>query len=394
LGSLVAATLAALALWPQGGVFGQDLYYANSVDLDPAAGATLDPWCGHRTYDTHSGVDVAVRSFREVQIGVPVFSVSDGTIAEVQDGMYDFRFGPTVSTFDNHLIVKSADGRFFVYGHLRHGLKWKRGDTVRAGQQIAWGGSSGNSSWPHLHFTELVNDAPVDPFAGKCNPGPSGFVNQPEPFRAEPYVRNVAVSAKPFTGRAQLPWDEAVRTGTFVRGMRDVYVRYELGEYAGGAERVQVVRPDGSLAVDDAEPAQTVDPAGGPPSFAVHQRVRFDVVGAWRLRYVLDGKTLADTPLRVVAKRTQIRNRPPFGVTATVTTTQGIAECVVSARIDARDPDYDVVRYRYRWTVGGKVARTVTSAMLSDYVAVPAGQVVHCAVTPSDGKLAAATASS
>jgi hypothetical protein len=219
-------------------------------------------------------------------------------------------------------------------------------------------------------------------------------VSQPEPFRAEPYVRNVAVSAKPFTGRAQLPWDEAVRTGTFVRGMRDVYVRYELGEYAGGAERVQVVRPDGSLAVDDAEPARTVDPAGGPPSFAVHERVRFDVVGAWRLRYVLDGKTLADTPLRVVAKRTQIRNRPPFGVTATVTTTQGIAECVVSARIDARDPDYDVVRYRYRWTVGGEVARTVTSAMLSDYVAVPAGQVAHCAVTPSDGKLAAATASS
>jgi hypothetical protein len=391
LGQLVAATLAALAFWPQGGLFGQDLYYANSVDLDPAAGATLDPWCTHRTYDTHSGVDVAVRSFREVKIGIPIFSVSDGTIAEVQDGMYDFRFGPTVSTVDNHLVVKSTDGRFFVYGHLRHGLKWKRGDVVHAGQQLAWGASSGNSSWPHLHFTELVGDTPVDPFAGPCNPGPSGFVTQPQPFRGEPYVRNVVVSPKPFKGEAQLPWDEATRTGTFVRGTRDVYIRYELGDYRGGAERVQIVRPDGSLALDDGDLVKSADPAGGPPSFSVHERVQFDALGAWRLRYVLDGKTLADDPLRVVAKAAQVRNRPPNGVGVSVTVTQGIAQCVVNTTLEARDPDYDVVRYRYRWTGGGKVLRTVTSAMLSDYLAVRGP--VRCAVTPSDGRASAAPAS-
>ena len=387
MGQLVAATLAALAFWPQGGLLGQDLYHANSVDLDPAAGATLDPWCGHRTYDTHSGVDVVVRSFREVKIGVPVFSVSDGTITEVQDGMYDFRFGPTVSTFDNHLIVRSADGRFFVYGHLRHGLKWKRGDAVHAGQQLAWGASSGNSSWPHLHFTELVGDTPVDPFAGPCNPSPSGFVQQPQAFRGEAYVRNVVVSPKPFKGTAQLPWDEATRTGTFVRGTRDVYVRYELGEYHGGAERVQVVRPDGSLALDDGELVKSADPAGGPPSFSVRERVRFDALGAWRLRYVLDGKTLVDTALRVVGKAAQVRNRPPYGVGVSVSITEGIAQCRVQTTLEARDPDYDMVRYRYRWTSNGRVLRTVTSAMLADYVA--ATGPVRCTVTASDGRAAA-----
>ena len=279
MGHLVATAFAALALWPQGGVLGQDLYYANSVDLDPAAGATLDPWCGHRTYDGHSGVDVVVRSFREVEIGVPVFSATDGTVTEVQDGMYDFRFGPTVSTFDNHLIVKAPDGRFFVYGHLRHGLRWKRGDTVRAGEQIAWGASSGNSAWPHLHFTELVGDTPRDPFAGPCNPGPSDFVQQPQLFRDAPYVRNLVVSAKPFIGRAQLPWDEAARTGTFVRGTRDVYVRLELDEYANGSKRIQLVRPNGTLAVDDATPVKSHDRQGGPPSFAVHERIAFAAVG-------------------------------------------------------------------------------------------------------------------
>jgi hypothetical protein len=93
----VVAALAAsavFAFWPQGGVLGEDLTVANSVDLDPAAGATLDPWCGHRTYDGHNGEDVTVRSFREVQIGVPVFSLTDGTVWEVQDGQYDFQFRP------------------------------------------------------------------------------------------------------------------------------------------------------------------------------------------------------------------------------------------------------------------------------------------------------------
>jgi hypothetical protein len=391
LGPLVAATLSALAFWPQAGVLGQDLYYANSVDLDPTPGATLDPWCGHRTYDTHSGVDVVVRSFREVKIGIPIFTLTDGTIIEAQDGMYDYRFGPTISTFDNHLIVKSTDGRFFVYGHLRHGLKWKRGDVVQAGQQLAWGASSGNSSWPHLHLTELVGDAPVDPFAGPCNAGPSGFVHQPQAFRAEPYVRNVAVSTKPFTGRAQLPWDEATRTGTFVRGVRDVYVRYELGEYSGGVERVQIVRPDGSLALDDDELVKSHDPAGGPPSFSLHEHLRFDVLGTWRLRYVLDGTTLADTPIRVVANARLVRNRPPERVSVSVSVTEGIAQCRVETSLAARDPDYDVVRYRYRWTSGANVLRTVTSAMLSDYVA--SSGPVTCTVTPSDGRLSAPAAS-
>jgi hypothetical protein len=53
------------------------------------------------------------------------------------------------------------------------------------------------------------------------------------------------------------------------------------------------------------------------------------------------------------------------------------------------DPDYDIVRYRYRWTVGGKLIRAVQSAALSDVLrkgAAKAGQQVRCAVTPSDGR--------
>src|SRR5262249_14604035 len=148
-GSLVAVAAAALiTFWPQAGVIGQDLYVGNFVDLDPAPGATLDPFCGHRTYDTHTGDDVTFRSFRAIRIGLPVFSVSDGTVVESATGGFDFHYGTNTSPYDNHVSIRTADGLTFVYGHLRHDVKLRRGDVVRAGQQVGWAASSGNSSWP------------------------------------------------------------------------------------------------------------------------------------------------------------------------------------------------------------------------------------------------------
>jgi Peptidase family M23 len=384
----VVAALAAsavFAFWPQGGVLGEDLTVANSVDLDPAAGATLDPWCGHRTYDGHNGEDVTVRSFREVQIGVPVFSLTDGTVWEVQDGQYDFQFGPTKSTFDNHLIVQTSEGRYFVYGHLRHGLQWHRGQHVRAGGQVGWSASSGNSSWPHLHLTEDANGAPHELFRGPCGPQDGDSFANTHPFQDAPYLRNLTVSAMPFTGRAQLPWDEARRTGTFVTGTRDVYLRLELGAYDGTTPTIQIGD------VVDASPELAPEP--GSSSFDLHERVHFDHPGTWRLRVTVAGAQLVDAPLRVVAAAAQVRNRPPFPITVHTTVSGGLAQCVITSPFTVRDPDYDIVRYRYRWTAGGTVLRTVTSAMLSDIVRVPAGVAPRCSVTPSDGKLSAPTAS-
>jgi Peptidase family M23 len=399
LGPLVATVFAAFAFWPQAGVLGQDLYFTNSVDLDPAAAATLDPWCGSRTYDTHTGDDVVIRSFREAAIGVPVFSVTDGTVSEVQDGFYDWSYGTHTQPFDNHVDVTAPDGRIFVYGHLRHGLKLKRGVKVRTGQQLGWSGSSGNSSWPHLHFTEIVDGQIREAFAGACRAGTSDFAVQLHPFRDAPYVRNLVVSPKPFRGEAQLPWDQAVRTGTFVAGTRDVWFRVELGEWAGGAELVQLVRPDGSVALEDASPAGVFDGVGagyhGQAAYDFHERVRFDALGTWRLRYSLDGKLLADAPLLVVAGAQQARNRAPNPVSVTLSV-QGGARCVVSTSLVTRDPDYDLVRYRYRWSAGGKVLRALTSAALSDVLvrdAAKPGQTLRCDVTPTDGKRPAKTAS-
>ena len=67
-----------------------------------------------------------------------------------------------------------------------------------------------------------------------------------------------------------------------------------------------------------------------------------------------------------------------------------VVVCRVSTSLVAEDPDYDIVRYRYRWTAGGRMLRQVTSAALSDALrndAARPGETLSCEVTPSDGKL-------
>src|SRR5688500_13265892 len=237
-----------LAFFPQAGTLGQDLFVTNFVDLQDGPGVR-DYACGSRSYDGHTGIDSMIRSFREVRIGVPVFAALDGRVLSVQQGLGgDYNWGPTVSQFDSHVVLDHGAGQQAVYGHLMwSSITVKRGQWVVAGTQIGRTASSGNSSWPHLHFTMRQSFAPYEPFAGACSPVP-GWAAQPA-IRQDAWIADVALSEKPFIGRADLPYDEAVRTGTFVRGLRDVHVRIELRNLeAAGAGRLTVRRPDGSVA--------------------------------------------------------------------------------------------------------------------------------------------------
>ncbi len=218
---------AEFTFYPQAGILWRDLYPNNFVDLDPGPGVR-DYACGTQTYDGHTGIDSEVRSFREMDIGVPVFAALDGRVISVQDGEFDRNQGPTTARFDNHVVVEHGTGRFTIYGHLRKGIKLKRNDRVVAGQQLGWTASSGNSTWPHLHFTSQVDSQIHEAFAGACNTGPSGWVDQ-VPIPTEAYAKDLALSAKPMAGKRDLPYDQAVRTGTFVRGTKVVYSRVEIG---------------------------------------------------------------------------------------------------------------------------------------------------------------------
>ena len=384
-----------LAFFPQAGTLGQDLFVTNFVDLQEGPGVR-DYACGSHSYDGHTGIDSMIRSFREVRIGVPVFAALDGRVLSVQQGLGgDYNWGPTVSQFDSHVVLDHGGDQQSVYGHLMwSSITAKRGQWVVAGTQIGLTASSGNSSWPHLHFTMRQGFAPYEPFAGACSPVP-GWAAQPS-IREDAWIADVALSEKSFTGRRDLPYDEAVRTGTFVRGLRDVHVRIELRNLeAAGAGRLTVKRPDGSVAT-----AQSLDVAGRSAGWA-KRRLRLALTpGGWTIEYALDGEVAAVAPFDVVATRKQVRNRPPRAVAASLDPAAPRASDVVFCRAEtslvAEDPDYDIVRYRYRWTAGGRLLRDVTTAALSDAVrrnAARAGETLTCRVTPGDGRLRGPTAS-
>ncbi len=387
-----------MTFFPQAGILWQDLYPANFVDLDPGPGIR-DFNCGTQTYDGHTGTDSTIRSFREMDIGVPVFAALEGRVLAVEDGEYDRRFGPTVTPFDNHVVLEHGPGRFTIYGHLRKGIELKRGQHVVAGQQLGWTASSGNSSWPHLHFTSQVGGEVVEPWAGPCNERASGFADQPT-YPTEPYVRDLALSEKPFIAKAALPYDQAKRTGTFVVGTRTIYTRVEFGLLAPGASlRVRVFRPDGSTAVDRASSA-TLGVHNGLGNTSFSNRLALRPLGVWRMVVDVDGKTVADAPFQVVGRTRDVRNRPPNAIAVELVppapSPKNVVQCRVRTSLVTEDPDYDIVRYRYRWTVGARLVRSVTSAALSDVLrqgAAVAGKSVRCSVAPGDGGLFGPTAS-
>ena len=60
------------------------------------------------------------------------------------------------------MVVRHHNGLETYYAHL-HRYKCKVGDTVKEGDVIGLGGSSGRSSGSHLHFEVRYKGIPLDP---------------------------------------------------------------------------------------------------------------------------------------------------------------------------------------------------------------------------------------
>jgi Peptidase family M23 len=372
------------AFYPQSGDLWRDLLVTNFVDLADGPGI-LDWNCGRQTYDGHGGQDSALRSFREQRIGVPVFAALDGRVLEVVDRFRDENTAANLTPYDNHVILDHGNDQLTVYGHLRRGsARVQAGDWVPAGMQLGLTGSSGNSTGPHLHFGALHRGRPYEPFAGGCRPGPSRWAAQAG-LPARPYLQDAALSAEPFAGRAALPWDEGKRTGTFAAGLRIVHARFEtVWAPTGAAATVTVERPDGSTVLTETEPL-AVQSRGGAADVRALRLTFFP--GRWRIRYAVDGETLAVAPFDVVAGAAAVANRPPSPVIVSVERAGNVLLCRVHTSLATEDPDYEIVAYRYRWIADGRVIRAVRSAGLTDVLSTRKAAAPICVVTPTDGRL-------
>jgi murein DD-endopeptidase MepM/ murein hydrolase activator NlpD len=98
---------------------------------------------GHK----HQGVDLPLR------IGDPIYATFDGKVryAKYNSGGYG-----------NLVIVRHANGLETWYAHLTR-CNVEPNDWVKAGQVIGFGGSTGRSTGPHLHFEVRYSDLTFDP---------------------------------------------------------------------------------------------------------------------------------------------------------------------------------------------------------------------------------------
>ncbi|MEU4089832.1 M23 family metallopeptidase, partial [Streptomyces aureus] len=102
----------------------------------------------------HTGIDFPV------SYGTPVMAATDGTVRTQWN-----------SAYGNMMIVTAMDGTETWYCHLST-YKVPSGTTVKAGDQIAFSGNSGNSTGPHLHFeVRPAGGAAIDPLPWRRSHG-------------------------------------------------------------------------------------------------------------------------------------------------------------------------------------------------------------------------------
>lgn len=100
-----------------------------------------------KRYRAHLGIDYAAPT------GTPVKSAGDGIIS----------FVGTKGGYGKVVQVKHVSGYMTLYAHLSRFAKIKRGQKVKQGQVIAYVGSTGMSTGPHLHFGLYLNNKAINP---------------------------------------------------------------------------------------------------------------------------------------------------------------------------------------------------------------------------------------
>lgn len=162
----------------------------------------------------------AMRPAREYPaFGQPVCAMIDGTVVRATDWRRDHRarsgglalvymliegavreLGGPGFILGNHITIRGASGEYATVAHLQQGsAAVKVGANVRAGDQIARCGNSGNSSEPHVH-AQLMDR--VSPWTAQGLPMAFiGISLDDDPARLTSLPRTSQHMTAPVTGR-------------------------------------------------------------------------------------------------------------------------------------------------------------------------------------------------
>ena len=117
----------------------------------PVSGEITSPY-GYRTHPIwgttiyHSGIDIGVDE------GTPVHAADGGTVA----------WSGWMGGYGYAVVIDHGNGMSTLYAH-NSDLAVSEGQDVGKGQVVAYAGSTGNSTGPHVHFEVRISGDPVDP---------------------------------------------------------------------------------------------------------------------------------------------------------------------------------------------------------------------------------------
>ncbi|MEM9275713.1 MAG: M23 family metallopeptidase [Cyanobacteria bacterium P01_F01_bin.143] len=151
----------------------QDCFIMHYVDRDPSPKA-VDFGCGRQTYDGHKGTDFGISDLEIMNFGVPVLAAAGGTVLRTRDGLADVLVDnpskkQAVANIEcgNGLVIDHGNGWETQYCHLRRdSIVVEPNTQVKQGAILGMVGTSGLSSFPHLHISFRKDGDIIDPFVG------------------------------------------------------------------------------------------------------------------------------------------------------------------------------------------------------------------------------------
>ena len=131
-------------------------YYISSEQGLRASIPNVNAGGGATSSTYHNAIDFAVPD------KTPVYAAKSGYVKTVYPSYYNGEIWKGHPTYGGLIEIAHTDGTTTLYAHLSY-TEVREGDYVEAKQEIGWSGGkkgrrgSGNSTGPHLHFSEYVD---------------------------------------------------------------------------------------------------------------------------------------------------------------------------------------------------------------------------------------------
>lgn len=124
-------------------------------------GYRQSPFTGQR--EMHEGLDVAAPH------GSPILATANGVVS----------FSGPLAAFGNVVFINHGHGFTTFYAH-NSSNRVKEGQQVRRGEVIAYVGTSGRTTGPHVHYEVQVNGTTVNPLKYIVDPSGAKFASEGE----------------------------------------------------------------------------------------------------------------------------------------------------------------------------------------------------------------------